>query len=83
MRVATVDGYQGAEADIVILSFVRGSNSRGVGFLKDMRRLNVALTRSQPEILHLSHNPNHSHATFESHNIEYDVFAEQKKCWSA
>ena len=45
VRVGTVDGFQGAESDVVILSFVRCG--RSIGFLKDFRRLNVALTRAK------------------------------------
>ena len=52
VRVSTIDGFQGQEADLVILSTVRGSagagsNSGGVGFLADIRRMNVALTRAK------------------------------------
>ena len=43
-----MDGYQGQESDIVILSTVRGySRNKSIGFLKDIRRMNVALTRAK------------------------------------
>lgn len=55
IAVQTVDGYQGQEADIVVFSCVRADreeaggdgNLRGVGFLADVRRLNVAITRAK------------------------------------
>ncbi|GAA5930688.1 hypothetical protein JCM10213_000782 [Rhodosporidiobolus nylandii] len=47
----TVDGFQGQEKDIIILSCVRGGSSdKGVGFLADTRRMNVALTRARSSI---------------------------------
>ncbi len=44
VEVCTVDRFQGQEADVVFLSMVR---SRGVGFLDNMNRMNVALTRAK------------------------------------
>ncbi len=46
-RVSTVDAFQGSESDIVILSFVRSNRSDTVGFVKNMQRLNVSITRSR------------------------------------
>lgn len=50
VMVSTVDASQGCEADVVVVSFVRGSSGY-VGFLKDRRRLNVALTRAKFQLV--------------------------------
>jgi len=47
VEVNTVDGYQGRERDIIILSTVRSNRQNKVGFLADWRRMNVAITRSK------------------------------------
>jgi superfamily I DNA and/or RNA helicase len=50
VKVSTIDSFQGQEADFIILSLVR-SNDRGeIGFLKDYRRMNVALTRAKKQL---------------------------------
>lgn len=46
VEINTVDGYQGREKDVIILTTVRSERS-GVGFLSDTRRMNVALTRAR------------------------------------
>ncbi|ORX59291.1 P-loop containing nucleoside triphosphate hydrolase protein [Piromyces finnis] len=50
ISVLTVDGYQGQESDIVILSTVR-SRTNQIGFLRDKRRLNVAITRARKSLI--------------------------------
>ena len=47
VRVGTVDSFQGQEADVVIFSSVRSNENGDLGFLRDPRRLNVALTRAR------------------------------------
>jgi senataxin len=47
VEVNTVDAFQGREANIVIFSAVRAAGSHGIGFLADVRRMNVALTRAK------------------------------------
>ena len=47
IEIATVDSFQGRECDVVIYSTVRSNLSRRIGFLRDHRRLNVALSRAR------------------------------------
>ena len=47
VQINTIDGYQGQESDIIVFSTVRGSADGGIGFLSDVRRLNVAITRAR------------------------------------
>lgn len=50
-RVNTVDGFQGDENDIIIISFVRSNARNAVGFLRDFRRLNVGITRGRHAVI--------------------------------
>ena len=52
--IRTVDGFQGQEKDVIILSTVRGdanSEEKGIGFIHDRQRMNVALTRAKYALL--------------------------------
>ncbi|MFT5128283.1 MAG: ATP-dependent RNA/DNA helicase IGHMBP2 [Rhodothermales bacterium] len=51
IEVCSIDGYQGRECDIVILSFVRSNPERTLGFLADTRRMNVAMTRARRKLI--------------------------------
>ena len=47
VRISTVDGFQGREADLVVFSATRNNSRMHLGFVRDVRRLNVALTRAR------------------------------------
>ncbi|KAJ1478829.1 AAA domain-containing protein [Baffinella frigidus] len=52
VEVSTIDSFQGREVDVAVLSCVRaGPQTRGLGFVADLRRLNVALTRARATLL--------------------------------
>jgi senataxin len=56
VKVATVDGFQGQEQEVILISCVRTSRTHdgrrgGIGFLREKRRLNVALTRAKSAVL--------------------------------
>ena len=47
----TVDGFQGQERDIIIISLVRSNDEGQIGFLRDLRRMNVAITRARMKLI--------------------------------
>ena len=51
VTINTVDSFQGQEADVVIISLVRSNDENEIGFLKDYRRMNVALTRAKKKLI--------------------------------
>ena len=50
ISVNTVDGFQGQERDIIVISLVRANDEGQIGFLRDLRRMNVAITRARMKL---------------------------------
>lgn len=51
IEIDTVDSYQGREKDVIIFSCVRSAVNRGIGFVRDVRRMNVGLTRARSSLI--------------------------------
>ena len=57
ISINTVDGFQGQERDIILISMVRQNEQGQVGFLADLRRMNVAITRARMKLIIIGHSP--------------------------
>ena len=51
ITVGTVDGFQGQERDVIVISLVRDNAEGQIGFLRDLRRMNVAITRARMKLI--------------------------------
>lgn len=51
ISVNTVDGFQGQERDVIMISLVRSNDDGNIGFLRDLRRMNVAMTRARMKLI--------------------------------
>jgi superfamily I DNA and/or RNA helicase len=73
--ITSIDGFQGREADIIIFSTVRSNLHCSIGFLNDLRRLNVAITRAKTGLILIG-----NRATLLGQAAD-DVDAESKQVW--
>ncbi len=68
LSVGTVDSFQGQERDIIYISMVRSNETGEIGFLSDIRRMNVAMTRAKKKLVIVGDSATLSHHPF------YDAF---------
>ena len=71
ISVNTVDGFQGQERDIILISLVRSNDEGQIGFLRDLRRMNVAITRARMKLIILGDAPTLTRHPFYRKLYEY------------
>ncbi len=71
ITVNTVDGFQGQERDIVLISLVRSNEHGQIGFLSDLRRMNVAMTRARMKLIIFGNAETLAHSSFYKALLEY------------
>lgn len=75
MTVNTVDGFQGQERDVILLSMVRSNEKGEIGFLGDLRRMNVAMTRARHKLIIVGNSETLCKHTFYRKLVEYIISA--------
>ncbi len=70
ITVNTVDGFQGQEKDVIFISLVRANDKGNIGFLNDLRRMNVAITRARMKLVILG-----NAATLKKHNFYNELIS--------
>ena len=78
--IKTIDGFQGEERDIIYISFVRSNDKGEIGFLSDIRRTNVALTRARKKLIMIGDSATLANHKFYKELIDY---CEEQNCYSS
>lgn len=71
ISVNTVDGFQGQERDIILISLVRSNEQGQIGFLSDLRRMNVAMTRARMKLIIFGNKETLSRSRFYKELLDY------------
>ena len=77
ININTVDGFQGQEKDVIFISLVRANDQGQIGFLNDLRRMNVAITRAKMKLVVLGNSDTLIKHAFYRELIEYINFIQQ------
>jgi ATP-dependent RNA/DNA helicase IGHMBP2 len=82
LAIKTIDGFQGQERDIIYISLVRSNDSAEIGFLSDIRRMNVALTRAKKKLVVIGNSATLANHPFYKDFIEYcEKIGAYKSAW--
>ena len=81
-EISTIDSFQGREKHTILLSLVRSNTDGEIGFLKDYRRMNVAITRAKQKLIIIGDSSTIGNDRFYSELIAYiEKNGEYKTCW--
>jgi superfamily I DNA and/or RNA helicase len=80
IAVNTIDSFQGQERDVVYISMTRSNADSKIGFLSDIRRMNVAMTRARKKLVVIGDSATLSQSAFYVGLIQY---AEEKGAWQS
>jgi superfamily I DNA and/or RNA helicase len=82
IAIKTVDGFQGQERDIIYISLVRSNDQLEIGFLNDIRRMNVALTRAKKKLVVIGDSATLGNHPFYKQFLDYaDNIGAYKTAW--
>jgi superfamily I DNA and/or RNA helicase len=71
LNVKTIDGFQGEERDVIYISLVRSNEKQEIGFLNDLRRMNVAITRAKKKLVVIGDSSTIGASKFYNSFLEY------------
>jgi len=82
MRISTIDSFQGQEMENIIVSLVRSNDNGEIGFLKDYRRMNVAITRAKEQLFVIGDSATIANDPFYNEFLSYiEQHGEYKTVW--
>jgi predicted DNA helicase len=71
INIKTIDGFQGEERDVIYISLVRSNEKQEIGFLSDLRRMNVAITRARKKLVVIGDSSTIGSSSFYQQFLEY------------
>jgi ATP-dependent RNA/DNA helicase IGHMBP2 len=71
LSIKTIDGFQGEERDVIYISLVRSNDLHEIGFLSDLRRMNVAITRAKKKLVVIGDSATIASSPFYQSFLEY------------
>ncbi len=82
IAIKTIDGFQGQERDVIYISLVRSNDQKEIGFLNDIRRMNVALTRAKKKLVVIGDSATLANHPFYKNFLDYsDGIGAYKSAW--